>query len=225
MLSNLPVEEFDFLKPHLEPVSFAAGDIIFQTGDSIRHVYFPLNGMVSLLSVTEQGNSVEIGFTGNEGIVGLPILLEKNEMPYQSMVQVAAQCLRIESKIIVNLFEQSNVFRKNSLQYVHLVLKQVSQTCVCNHFHNIEARLCRWLMVMCEHSQEKRLSLTQEFLAHMLGVQRTSVGMVANDLQSRGVIRYSRGKIEVIDVEALRGNTCECYHIIKSEYENFIIQN
>lgn len=225
MLSNLPVEEFDFLKPHLEPVSFAAGDIIFQTGDSIRHVYFPLNGMVSLLSVTEQGNSVEIGFTGNEGIVGLPVLLGKNEMPYQSMVQVAAQCLRIESKIIVNLFEQSSVFRKNSLQYVHLVLKQVSQTCVCNHFHNIEARLCRWLMVMCEHSEEKRLSLTQEFLAHMLGVQRTSVGMVANDLQSRGVIRYSRGKIEVIDVEALRGNTCECYHIIKSEYENFIIQN
>lgn len=222
LLSVLPIEEYEFLKPHLEAVSCPAGTILFQASDKIRYVYFPLNGMVSLLSTTEQGNTVEVGFTGKEGMVGLPIILGQNEMPYQALVQVSAKCFRVESKIIVNLFKQSGTFHSMSLRYVYLILKQVSQTCVCNHFHNIESRLCRWLAVMCERSEEKHLALTQEFLAHMLGVQRTSVGMIANTLQARGIIRYSRGKIEIVDLDALKRNVCECYQIIKSEYDNFL---
>lgn len=222
LLSVLPAQEFDFLKPHLETVSFAPGDLLFQSGDKIPYVYFPLCGMVSLLSVTEQGNTVEIGFTGNEGMVGVPVILKQNEMPYQAMVQVAAKCCRIESRYISELFSRGGMFQQASLQYVYLILKQVSQTCVCNHFHTIEARLCRWLAVMAERSRESHLSLTQEFLAQMLGVQRTSVGMIANTLQSRGIIKYSRGKIEIKNLDALRGSVCECYHIVKSDYDKFL---
>lgn len=222
LLSVLPPVEFDILKPHLESVSFSHGDILFRPGDSIRHVYFPNNGMISLLSVTEQGNTVEVGFIGYEGIVGLPVILGQNEMPHQAMAQVAADCFRIESKVIVNLFKKGGVFHDTVLSYVYVVLKQISQTCVCNHFHTIEARLCRWLTVMCELADDKHLSLTQEFLSEMLGVQRTSVGLIANALQSRGIIRYSRGKIEIVDLDRLKGSVCECYHIVKEDYDNFL---
>lgn len=222
LLKILPAQEFDFLKPHLETLTFLPGDLLFQAGDKIRYVYFPLNGMVSLLSVTEQGNTVEVGFTSNEGMVGVPIILMQNEMPYQAMVQVAAKCCRIEAKYISELFKRGGRFQETSLQYVYLILKQVSQTCICNHFHTIEARLCRWLSVMAERSEESHLSLTQEFLAQMLGVQRTSVGMIANVLQNRGVIKYSRGKIEIKDMDALKGSVCECYHVVKSDYDNFL---
>lgn len=222
LLSVLPLQEFDFLKPHLETISFSSGELLFQAGDAIRYVYFPLNGMVSLLSVTEQGNTVEVGFTGNEGMVGLPLILGQNEMPYQAMVQVAAKCCRVESKFITELFKRGGHFQEASLQYVHLILKQISQTCICNHFHTIEARLCRWLAVMCERAEQRHLSLTQEFLAQMLGVQRTSVGMIANNLQNRGVIKYSRGKIEIKDLNALKRSVCECYHLVKSDYDSFL---
>lgn len=222
LLSVLPAEEFGMLKNHLEPISFAVGDIIYQAGDSLRYAYFPLNGMISLLSVTEQGNTVETGFTDNKGMLGLPIILGQREMPYQAMVQVAAECVRIESKLVLSLFKKGGVFHETILQYVHLIIRQISQTCVCNHFHTIEARLCRWLTVMCERSDNKHLLLTQEFLSQMLGVQRTSVGMIANTLQNRGIIRYSRGRIEIVDLDALKASVCECYHVVKKEHDEFL---
>lgn len=222
LLSILSAEEFQVIKPHLEPVSFTPGEIIYQAGDFARQAYFPLNGMVSLLSVTEQGNTVEIGFTGNEGVIGLPILLGQREMPYQAMVQVNADCLRVDAKVILALFRRQQAFHDASLCYLYLVLKQIAQTCVCNHSHTIEARLCRWLTVMCERSETNRLSITQEFLSHMLGVQRTSVGVIANSLQSRGIIKYSRGRVEITDLKSLKGRVCECYQIVKSDFDNFL---
>ena len=222
LLAALPEEEIDFLKPHLETVGFSRGDIVYEAGDAIAHAYFPQNGMVSLLSVTEQGQMVEIGFTGYEGIVGLPLMFGSNEMPYQAMVQVSAECLRIDAKMILDLFNRCGTFHDIVLRYAYVVLKQISQTCVCNHFHTIEARLCRWLTVMHDRSTNGQLSLTQEFLANMLGVQRTSIGMIANSLQADGIIRYSRGKVEITDYERLRQSACECFFIIKSEYEEFV---
>jgi CRP-like cAMP-binding protein len=220
-LSALPDEELDFLKPHLETVNLPTGDIILQAGDAIRYVYFPNNGMISLLSVTEQGQTVEVGFTGFEGIVGLPIFLGRNEMPYQAMVQVPANCFRVEAKIILKLFNRCGTFHNVVLRFMYVVFKQISQTCVCNHFHTIEARLCRWLSVMYDRSKKNQLSLTQEFLAQMLGVQRTSIGMIANTLQTQGIIRYRRGKIEIVDYERLKQCACECFFIVKKEYEDF----
>jgi CRP-like cAMP-binding protein len=222
LLSALPDSELDILQPHLELVSFATGSITFQAGDTIRYVYFPNNGMVSLLSVTEQGQTVEVGFTGFEGMVGLPVLLGQTEMPYQAMVQVKADCFRVETKHVLKLFNQCGAFHDIVLRYFYIVIKQISQTCVCNHFHTIEARLCRWLSVMHERSGNKQLSLTQEFLSQMLGVQRTSIGMIAQSMQTQGIIRYRRGKIEIVDDERLKRAACECFSIVKEEQEKFI---
>jgi len=222
LLAALPNSELNFLQSHFEPVSFMPGHIIYQAGDTVRYVYFPNNGMVSLLSVTEQGQTVEVGFTGSEGMVGLPVLLRQDEMPYQSMVQVKADCLRVETQHILKLFNRCGAFHDIVLRYFYVVVKQISQTCVCNHFHTIEARLCRWLTVMSERSGDKHLSLTQEFLSHMLGVQRTSIGMIAQSMQMAGIIRYRRGRIEIVDDERLKNAACECYFIVKEEQERFI---
>lgn len=222
LLLSLPVGEMDFLKSHLEPIKLSTGDVVFQAGDAIRHVYFPENGMISLLSVTEQGQAVEVAYTGNEGLVGISLFLDQNEMPYQALTQAPTEALRVESKIISQLFNRRSDFHNLALQYFYLLLRQISQTCICNHFHKIEARLCRWLAVTGERSGDKNLVLTQEFIAHILGVQRTSIGMIAATLQSEGIIRYSRGKIEILDYKRLKKNACECYDIVSREQQKFI---
>ena len=222
LLLSLPAGEIDFLKSHLEPIKLSTGDIIFQAGDVIRHVYFPENGMISLLSVTEQGQAIEVGYTGYEGLVGISLLLERNEMSYQALTQAPTEAFRVESKIITQLFKQQGYFHDIALRYFYVFLKQLSQTCICNHFHKIEARLCRWLTIMCERSGNKNLVLTQEFIAHILGVQRTSIGMIAATLQTAGIIRYSRGKVEILDFERLKNQACECYEIVREEHRKFI---
>ncbi len=222
ILTALPAGEFEFLKPHFEPVNFSPGDIVYQAGDTVRFVYFPNNGMISLLSVTEQGQTVEIGFTGYEGLIGLPLLLGQNEMAYQALAQSQVECLRVEAKAALQLFKQCGSFHDIVLRYFYVILKQISQTCICNHFHKIEARLCRWLTIMFERSGSKNLILTQEFLAHLLGVQRTSIGMIAGSLQSSGIIRYSRGKVEILDFERLKKSACECYEIVREEQKRFL---
>lgn len=218
----MPAGELGILQPHFEQISLSPGNMIYQAGDAIRYVYFPNNGMISLLSVTEQGQTVEVGFTGSEGLIGLPILLGGNEMPYQALAQTRTEAVRVESRVVVQLFRQNGVFHDIVLRYFHLILKQISQTCICNHFHKIEARLCRWLTVMFERSGKKDLLLTQEFLADMLGVQRTSIGMIAATLQTSGIIRYNRGRMEVLDYERLKICACECYEIVSEEQRKFI---
>jgi len=222
LLTVLPAEEFGFLQPHFEQVYLSPGDVVYQAGDAIRYIYFPNNGMISLLSVTEQGQTVEVGFTGYEGLVGISLILGQNEMPYQALAQSQTECLRVESKIIIQLFKQGGTFHDIVLRYLYVILKQISQTCICNHFHKIEARLCRWLTVMFERSGNKDLHLTQEFLADMLGVQRTSIGMIAGTLQSSGIIRYSRGRMEILDYGRLKKSACECYEIVSQEQRKFI---
>ncbi|MGI9056906.1 MAG: Crp/Fnr family transcriptional regulator [Pyrinomonadaceae bacterium] len=222
ILSVLPDSEMDFLAPHFERVNLSPRNMIYQAGDSIPHIYFPNNGMISLLSVTEQGQTVEVGFTGFEGLVGIPVLLGQNEMPYQALAQSPLECLRLDALTAVKLFKQYGVFHDVVLRYVTVILKQLSQTCICNNLHRIEERLCRWLTVMCERSGSNHLLLTQEFIAHMLGVQRTSIGLIANSLQEKEIIKYRRGKIEVVNFENLKNSACECYAIIKDEQQKFV---
>lgn len=222
ILSVLPDAEIKFLAPHFERANLSPGHLIYQSGDSIPHIYFPNGGMISLLSVTEQGQTVEVGFTGYEGLVGVTVLLGQNEMPYQALAQAETECLRVDSKTAIKLFDQCGVFHKIVLRYTTVIFKQLSQTCICNNFHKIEARLCRWMTVMFERSGNKQLLLTQEFLAHMLGVQRTSIGLIANSMQEKGIIRYRRGKIEIVDYEKLKNSACECFSIIKKEQNNFL---
>lgn len=219
LLSALPDIEMLALKPYLERTDLAPGTVLAEPGDKIRYCYFPNSGMISLLSVTESGDTIEVAYTGREGMAGIGSTMGGDEMLYQMLVQADTECFVAESGAVRELFNQGGVFHDLLLRYVYALLKQMAQTCVCNHFHTIEARLCRWLTVMSERSGHHHLILTQEFLAHMLGVQRTSIGLIANSLQRAGVIRYRRGRVEIVDLERLRENACECYWIVNSEYD------
>lgn len=222
LLSALPPEEFAFIQPSLDAVTLKPSEMLARAGDTVKSCFFPNNGMVSLLCVTEQGRSVEAGYTGYEGMVGLSIFLGKNEMPYDALVQSDIDGFTADANVVLQLFQRHGVFHDSVLRFMYVVLKQMSQTCVCNHYHTIEARLCRWLTVMCERGNNKHLKVTQEFLAHMLGVQRTSIGMIANALQRTGSIRYSRGRVEILDLDRLRSQACDCYKIVADEYRKLV---
>ena len=222
ILASLPAAEFEFLVARMEPATLTNGTMIANAGDTLRRCYFPNSGMISLLSVTENGKAVEVGYTGREGIVGLTAVLGKNEMPYQALVQAGSDGFFVDAEVIAELFGRCGVFHDAVLRYAYVVLRQISQTAVCNHFHTIQARLCRWLTVMCERSGKRNLTLTQEFVAHMLGVQRTSVGMIATAMQADGLIRYRRGKVEILDFERMRNSSCECYFVIENEMAEFM---
>ena len=224
LLSVLPPKEFALIRPHLNEVSFEPATMLARAGDAVRTCFFPNSGMVSLLCVTEQGRSVEAGFTGFEGMIGMSILLGKNEMPYDALVQAPTTGFTADSRVVLELFNQCGVFHAAALRFAYVILKQMSQTCVCNHFHTIEARLCRWLTIMCERSGNRSIRVTQEFLAHMLGVQRTSIGPIANSLQQTGAIRYARGRVEIIDLDRLRASACDCYTIVADEYRKFVAE-
>lgn len=221
LLSLLPPDEFAFIKPHLDAASFDAGTMLARVGDAVRTCFFPNSGMVSILCVTEQGRSIEAGYAGFEGMIGMTVLLGKNEMPYDALVQCPVDGFTVDARIVRELFKRNCVFHDAILRFAYVILKQMSQTCICNHFHTIEARLCRWLTVMSERSGNTHLKVTQEFLAHMLGVQRTSIGLIANALQRTGSIKYSRGRVEILDLERLRMGACDCYKIVADEYRNF----
>lgn len=225
LLDALPHEELAVLSPHLERVQLKIGTVLANPGDTIGRCYFPVKGMISLLSVTERGDTIEVAYVGREGMVGLAWVLHGHEALYQMLVQAESECLVVDGDIVRQLFENGPRFRSLVLRYVYSLLKQMSQTCLCNHFHTIEARMCRWLTVMCERSGNRRLLLTQEFLSYMLGVQRTSIGLIASAMQTKGIIRYSRGKLEVIDLERLRECACECYRIVNAEYETLYSTN
>jgi len=219
LLSALPEAEAAFLRPHLELMPLEVGTVLANPGDKLKRCYFPTKGMISLLSVTERGDAVEVAYVGCEGMSGIGAVVGGQEVLYQMLVQAETECLVVDIRIVEELFERGGAFHDLLLRYIYALLKQMSQTCLCNHFHTIETRLCRWLTVMSERSGNKRLSLTQEFLANMLGVQRTSIGLIAHNMQSEGIIRYSRGRLEVIDIDRLRSSACECYRIVNAEYE------
>jgi len=218
LLAILPPDEFAFLKPHMELVAFPNGHFVALAGDSLKKCYFPNSGMISLLAETHNGSAVEVGFTGIEGMVGTPLLFGKNAMPYQALVQSPSEGYVADLAAVRQLFSMCGVFHDAVLRYAYLIIRQVTQSAVCNHFHTIEARLCRWLTVMCERSGRTDLRLTHEFLAHMLGVQRTSVSSIAVELQRSGIINYRRGHIEIIDFDRLRSAACECYRVMQAEY-------
>ena len=222
ILSALPSAEFDYLVSKMEPVTYRIGTIIGHAGSDVRRCYFPCSGMVSLLAVTEQGKAIEVGYTGYEGVVGLNAVLGKDEMPYQALVQADSDGFNIDVAVVREVFNRRGVFHDTILRYTYVIIRQIAQTGVCNHFHTIQARLCRWLIVMFERSGNERLTLTQEFVSHMLGVQRTSIGMIANAMQAEGIIKYSRGRVEILDAERIRNGACECYFIVNNEQAEYI---
>jgi CRP-like cAMP-binding protein len=222
ILRSLKHEQYARLLPSSQCVSLSTGEILFEAGDRISDLYFLESGMASLLSTTENGSTVEVGMVGNEGFVGSAFLLKSNRMPYRSMIQIAGQATKIKARAVLDQFEENTDFRNLVLKYLHLVLTQVSQSALCNRFHSLEARLCRWLMISREIINSDEIPLTQELIAQMLGVARTGVTMTAGVLQQSGLIRYRRGQITILDREALAAAACECYRILRQEFDRFI---
>jgi CRP-like cAMP-binding protein len=222
LLAALPREEYARLAPHLEVVRLPAGRVLCEAGSGIRHLYFLKGGMASLLSITEDGHSVEVGMIGNEGVVGLPAVLGVDSAPYKVVMQLSGNALRIRADALRAEFVRGGRLQGLLLRYMHTLLTQISQSAACNRYHTMKARLCRWLLISRDRAHTNTLLLTQEFLSQMIGAPRSRVTLVAGDLQRAGLIRYSRGKIIILDRRALEAQSCECYRIVREQMNHFL---
>ncbi len=222
ILASLPKQEYGRLLPHLKPVFLAQNQVLWNVGDSIIHAFFPLSGMLSLISLTEDGSSIEVGMIGDEGLAGISAILRIKTAPYRIAVQIPGAALRVNVDRLQQEFNRGGRLQDLLLRYMHTLLTQVSQSASCNRFHTTEERLCRWLLTARDRSGTDTLHLTQEFLAQMIGVPRTSVTAIASRIQRAGLIRYSRGSIRILDRGGLENFSCECYRLISEEFGRYL---
>jgi CRP-like cAMP-binding protein len=222
ILASLPEHELASLARHLETVRLEQGEVVYITGDRIRYAYFPVGGLFSLLSTTETGSTVEIAMVGNEGMVGLPVILKNGTTPYEVTVQLATEAFRIKAEVLQEEFNKGGALQEFVLRYLNVLIAQVSQLTICNRFHTLELALSRWLLTAQDRVNSESLNLTQETISQALGVPRTGVTMAAGTLQRAGLIRYSRGKIVILDRPKLEANSCECYRIINDQIHHFL---
>ncbi len=222
LLSALPPEEYERFLPQLEPVDLTFKQIIYTPNQPIEYVYFPNRGIVSLVNLTENGGTVEAATVGNEGMVGIPILLGTDRMIGQAMVQVAGDALRMRADAFRHQVTPGSPLYNLLLRYTQALIDLISQSVACNCLHSVEKRCCRWLLLCQDRVQSNEFHLTQEFLSQMLGVRRASVSVVAAILQKAGLIRYSRGKITICDRPGLEAASCECYQIVKNEFDRLL---
>ncbi|MDZ8050812.1 MAG: Crp/Fnr family transcriptional regulator [Aulosira sp. ZfuVER01] len=219
LLANFPPQELKRLHPHLELVSLSLGESIILPNEPISFIYFPVNSLLSLVTVMEDGSTVESGCVGREGMAGLPILLDATTTPMQTLVQIVGLAVRVKAQILKEAFDRGGALQKLLHRYIHTVIVLGSQSTACNALHHLEARLCRWLLMSSDGVNSESLALTQEFLSTMLGVRRSGVSEAASKLQSRDLIRYQRGLIQILDRKGLEKSACECYGIAKAEYQ------
>jgi CRP-like cAMP-binding protein len=221
ILAALPQGEFSRIQP-LETVYLEKGKLVYLTGDRIQYVYFPFKGLFSLLSATETGLTVEVAMVGNEGAIGLPVILKNGVMSYEVTVQIPVEAFKIKAELLQQEFDRGERLQAHMLSYTHVLMAQIAQLSICNRFHTIEKALSRWLLMARDHVNTDKLKLTQENISNALGVPRTAITMAAGHLQRAGLIRYSRGNIEILDREALEANSCECYRILHNELQHFL---
>ena len=222
ILTALPQEELTNVQRHLEDVHFEKGKVIYMTGDRIQYAYFPVEGLFSLVSGTGNGSTAEIAMVGKEGVVGHPVILKHGMTPYGVSVQVSTYALRIRADVLAEEFQKGGVLQELVLRYLNLLIAQMSQLSVCNRFHVLEKSLIRWLLIAQDLANSQSLHLTHKSISQALGVPRTGVTMAAGALQRAGLIRYSRGKIIILDRTRLEANSCACYRIIHSETQEFL---
>jgi CRP-like cAMP-binding protein len=220
ILSALSGEEYARLSSQLEFVELPLGLTLYDLEEPIRHAYFPLSGTVSLVTVLRDGNSVEAGVIGNEGLVGIPLVLGAEvELNRRAQVQIAGSALRLKASALQKEFKGSEQLRSLLLRYLHAFITQISQSVACNRMHKLEDRLARWLLTCQDRLASDELQLTQEFIAEMLGVRRAGVSVAATQLQERGLIKHKRGHIQILDRSGLEAVSCECYATVRREYE------
>lgn len=222
ILGALPHEELVHLLPYLEAVKLEKGEIVYLTGDTIKHAYFPESGLLSLLFTTETGSTIEVASAGSEGVVGLPIILRKPVVPYEVTVQFTTEAWKIRAKRLQEEFDKGKFLHELLLRYLNVLIAQISQSSICNRFHPLNEALSRWLLTVQDRVNSHNLSLTHETIAHSLGVPRTAVTGAAGELQKAGIISYTRGRISIVDRDGLEQRSCECYRIIRDELDHFL---
>lgn len=222
LLATLPAADMARLLPHLEEVELPLGLVLGESGHRQSHVYFPTTAIVSLLYVMENGASAEIAVVGNEGIVGISLFMGGETTPSQAVVQSAGLGLRLRGQVIKDEFNRAGETMHLLLRYTQALITQMSQTAVCNRHHSLDKQLCRWLLLSLDRLRGSELVMTQELIANMLGVRREGVTEAALKLQAAGLIRYARGHISVIDRPGLEARTCECYAVVKNEYDRLL---
>jgi CRP-like cAMP-binding protein len=222
MLAQLPDDEYEALAKFLQPVELTQGKELSYRRVPIEYVYFINSGMVSVDAMTEDGQSVEIAVIGREGFTGLPALLNQPQMSHAVLMQGVGDGLRVRSSIVRDQFLKGGALRSMVHSYIYLHLVQTTQSVLCNRVHEVDARLARWLLTSADRMESELLNLTHEFLASMLGVQRSTVTVAAGELQRQGLIGYSRGKIHILDRPKLTSRACECYSIVRSSYDRIL---
>jgi CRP-like cAMP-binding protein len=222
LLASLPQAELERWWPALEPVEMPLGQVLYESGRTLSHVYFPTNAIVSLLYVMENGASAEIAVVGNEGIVGISLFMGGGSTPSRAVVQSAGQGFRLEAQLMKDEFDRAGSVLHLLLRYTQALITQMAQTAVCNRHHSLDQQLCRWLLLSLDRLEGSELVMTQELIANMLGVRREGVTEGALKLQKAGLIRYARGRILVLDREGLEKRTCECYGVVKTEYDRLL---
>ncbi|HEX8266664.1 MAG TPA: Crp/Fnr family transcriptional regulator [Pyrinomonadaceae bacterium] len=220
LLAALPAREYEHLLPNLEEIPLNYAETLYEQGEAIRYIYFPNSGMISLLTHAAEGEVLEVGVVGNEGMIGLPVFLGVEISRNQVIVQGDGAALRIKTEDFIKECGRGVSLPKLLRRYTHALITQVSQTVACNRFHLIEERLMCWLLLMHDRMQTDKFKITQEFLSKMLGVRREAVSKSAANLQQRKLIEYSRGIVSIINRAALEAAACNCYSIVKAEYDN-----
>ena len=222
LLSVLPEEDCVRLFPHLELVPMALGQALYESGVHMRHVYFPTTAIVSLLYVMADGASAEIAVVGNEGIVGVSLFMGGETTSSRAVVQSAGHAYRLQGQLLKDEFYRAGPMQRLLLRYTQALLTQMAQTAVCNRHHSLDQQLCRWLLLSLDRLPGKQLVMTQELIANMLGVRREGVTEAAGKLQRARLIDYSRGHITVLDRDGLEARACECYAVVKKEFDRLL---
>jgi CRP-like cAMP-binding protein len=227
LLGSLPTDEYERLSQNLELVQMPLGKVIYESGDELRHAYFPTNCIVSLLYVMENGASAEIAVVGNDGIIGVALFMGGGTMPNRAVVQSAGYAYRLRAHHLMQEFDRFGGRRHGTLhdlllRYTQALITQMAQTAVCNRHHSVDQQLCRWLLLSLDRLTSNELTMTQELIANMLGVRREGVTEAAGKLQQAGLINYSRGHITVLDRPGLEARVCECYQVVRTEFDRLL---
>jgi CRP-like cAMP-binding protein len=222
ILAALPESVRTHLYPHLELVNMPLGQVLYESGTQLNYVYFPTTSIVSLLYVMEDGASAEIAVVGKEGVLGIALFMGGETTPSRAIVQSAGYGFRLKAQILKNEFNRAGPLMHLLLRYTQALITQMSQTAVCNRHHTVHQQLCRWLLMSLDRLPSNDLSMTQELIANMLGVRREGVTEAAGKLQRAGLILYNRGHITVLDRPGLEAQACECYRVVKQEFDRLL---
>jgi CRP-like cAMP-binding protein len=222
LLDALPSDSYDRIAAHAELVPLGLGEVLYESGGKLRHVYFPTTAIVSLLYVMEDGASAEIAIVGNEGILGISLFMGGDSTPSRAVVQSAGHAFRLKADLLKTEFTRFGPTMELLLRYTQALITQMAQTAVCNRHHSVDQQLCRWLLLSLDRLPSNELSMTQELIANMLGVRREGVTEAAGKLQDAGLISYRRGKITVLDRAGIEARSCECYRVVKREFDRLL---